>query len=434
MGFPQLRAAKPFKFREPTAYTLTADAGTYDITGSTAGLLSARKLTPVEAGSYAVSGTDATLAQGGRLIAADAGSYTLSGTDADLTAQVIPPSLSFTDLKRKNYPRAFHPSLRKPMRFAVPIVNYTLTADSGTYATTGSSAGLIVAYKIAADASSYAISGADATLFSGAAPSNFLSTTQLKRNNYPRAFHPSLRKPIRVAIVAAQDYIIAANPGSYEIGGEAASLNASHSQVSIRVKARNTWPRQFAPTVFGQLVSKRRAPIGMQPSQNYIIAASAGAYAYTGALATLRPNRVVSATSGSYALTGTDAGLAKGLLAAQNGSYTITGTSASLEISHKLVAGSGSYTISGTDAATNRGFHVDAASGSYVISGTDTETAQTFVLSADAGSYALTGASITVITDATIPIGTVLEANVSVAITLTQPVSVQTTLEAGVKI
>jgi len=434
MGFPQLRTAKPLKFREPLNLTLTADAGTYNITGADAGTRADRKLTPVNAGSYAVTGTDATLSQGERFIAADSGSYAISGTDADLVAEVIPASLSFTDLRRKNYPRAFHPSLRKPMRFAVPIVNYTLTADPGTYTASGSSANLLVGYKITAAGSSYLITGADAGLNDVAAPANFLSITQLKRHNYPRAFHPTLRKPIRIALTAVQDYIIAANPGEYIIGGEAASLTATTPQISRRIKARSTWPRQFAPSVFGQLVSKRRPPRDLFASQSYVIAASTGTYTYTGVTAALRTAYRVTASAGSYALTGTDATLTKGLLAANSGSYAITGTSASLEVSHKLVADSGSYAVSGTNASTNRAFHVTASAGSYTLTGTDTETAQTFALAADGGSYALTGTSITVITDATIPIGTVLEGNVFITTTMTQPVKVSTTLAADVRI
>lgn len=439
MGFPQLRTAKPFKFREPTAYVLTADAGTYTLTGSTAGVLATRKLTPVEAGTYAISGTDAILAKGAVTMAADAGSYALTGSDVDLSADVLEIPLSVTDIRRRNYPRAFHPSLQKPMRFAVPIVNYTLAADAGTYAVTGSTAGLLAAYKVAADGSSYTVNGTDASLFVGSQPQNFLSTTEIRRKNYPRAFHPSLRKPIRVAIVAAQDYIIAANPGTYTIGGEAAALNAGTPQVIQRIRRNKvTWPRQFAPTVFGQLRSeklRRRQPFGLQPTQAFVIIAAAGTYNITAGNTAIVSSRKLTASGTSYAVTGTDAILTKGLLPANSGSYSITGSSVTLKHDHKLAIGTNTYAITGSAASLNRGFTLVAASGTYTYTGFETaDFTPARTLTAESGDYAISGAAITIITDATIPIGTVIDEPVSITRICTGNVKVKTSISSRVNI
>lgn len=441
MGFPQLRTQKPFRFREPTAYILTADAGSYTCTGTDQTLRATRKLdTFTTPGSYAISGTDVTLA-GGKILVASGGSYTYTGTDADLAAEVIPPTLSYNEIRRVNYPRAFHPSLRKPMRFARPLISNTIAADGDSYTYTGTNATLVVAYKLVAGAGSYAVSGTDATLNNVEAPQQLLSTTQLKRYNYPRAFHPSLRKPIRFAVTATQDYILAANPGSYAVGGEAATLTAS-SDVQIlrrRPKKPNTWPRQFAPTEFGQLRSeklRRRQAIGLNPSQAFFLIASAGSYAVSAGTTVIIAGRKVVPAAGTYAITGTDAILTKGLLPALAGSYALTGTAASLEHSHVLIAGAGSYVLTGTDASIERAYHIDSEAGVYTYTGEDTGENQPIsrALVADSGTYTLTGTAITVITDATIPLGTTIEGNVFIETGFEAAVTIATVLTSDVNI
>jgi hypothetical protein len=67
-------------------YTLTADGGTFAVTGTAAGLRAARTLA-ASAGTFALTGTDASL-EFGRVLGADAGAYVLTGTDATLTYTV----------------------------------------------------------------------------------------------------------------------------------------------------------------------------------------------------------------------------------------------------------------------------------------------------------------------------------------------------------
>ncbi len=438
MGFPQLVTRKPFKLREPLALTLTADAGSYTYTGTDQTLRSAYKVVP-DAGSYSTTGSTATLAKGAITMAADAGSYTYTGSDVTFTYAVIAVPLSFTDIKRRNYPRAFHPSLAKPMRFAVPHVEYTLSVDSGSYATTGTDVAFSLDYVVAATTSSYALTGSDVTLtYSEIEIAQALSQTDWNwRQNYPRAFHPSLRKPIKFSQLVAQTYAIIANPGDYVIGGEAAALNAGTPQVSQRAKrSPSTWPRQFAPS-YGQLrtLSLRRPAVGLNPVTSYLIAASTTAYSYTGVSASTRVSHVLTASSGSYSITGTAATITKGLLQAASGSYSITGTATSLEISYKLAIGAGSYTTTGSSASVNRAYHVNAASGSYSITGEDTgDTSQIRSLTANAGTYSLTGTAITIITDATIPIGTTFDEPVSITTTITEAVKIKTQFAEAVNI
>ena len=90
-------------------YTLTADAGSYTLSGQTANLLASRLLT-ANAGSYSVTGQDASLIVS-RLLSAEQGNYTLTGNDASL------------------------------------IINRLLTAEAGSYMLSGQDASMIVTGK-----------------------------------------------------------------------------------------------------------------------------------------------------------------------------------------------------------------------------------------------------------------------------------------------
>jgi len=65
-----------------TGYTLTADAGSYTITGSDASLLFDRSLS-AESGSFSITGSDASLLLD-RSLSAEQGSYSITGSDATL--------------------------------------------------------------------------------------------------------------------------------------------------------------------------------------------------------------------------------------------------------------------------------------------------------------------------------------------------------------
>jgi hypothetical protein len=131
-----------------TNYDLTADAGSYVITGTAAGLVAARRLV-ADPGSYSVTGADATLAKGVRL-AADAGAFTVTGTAATLTVA-----------RRLTADAA---SYAVTGADAGLNVGRRLIADGGSYALSGAAADLVVGRRIAADAGSYSVTGADATL------------------------------------------------------------------------------------------------------------------------------------------------------------------------------------------------------------------------------------------------------------------------------
>jgi hypothetical protein len=132
----------------PGAIGLTADPGSYTVTGTTASLEYGR-VVAAEIGSYTHTGVSASLERG-FAVAADAGSYAVSGTDAALEygREVVAGAGSYavtgTDV-----------TLNK---------GRTLDADGGSYAVTGTDASLEFGRLVAADAGSYAVTGTNASL------------------------------------------------------------------------------------------------------------------------------------------------------------------------------------------------------------------------------------------------------------------------------
>lgn len=132
------------------ALSLTADAGSYALTGTNASTERGRRTT-ANAGSYALTGTNATT-ELGREVVAGGGTYALSGTDAtvDFTRRLDATAGSYaltgTD--------------------AALEVGFRVAAAAGTYALTGNDVALLIEGDkvLVADAGSYALTGGDAEL------------------------------------------------------------------------------------------------------------------------------------------------------------------------------------------------------------------------------------------------------------------------------
>jgi hypothetical protein len=106
-------------------YTLTAEAGSFALTGQAVALTAARKIT-AEAGSFALAGQAVNL-RAARVITAGAGTFALTGQDV---------ALIYT-----------------------PAGAYTLAAGAGNFALTGQDVNLRAARKITAEAGSFALTG-----------------------------------------------------------------------------------------------------------------------------------------------------------------------------------------------------------------------------------------------------------------------------------
>lgn len=123
-----------------TAYTLTAEAGSFAETGVDANALFNRRVA-AEAGGYTYSGIDANTLFS-RRIAADSGSFAYTGLDSGL------------------------------------IFGHRLAADPGTFLLSGIDANTLFNHRAAAEAGVYALSGNDALLSYGAAGAYVLSADQ----------------------------------------------------------------------------------------------------------------------------------------------------------------------------------------------------------------------------------------------------------------
>lgn len=134
-------------------YTLTALAGSYALTGGTASLKVGRRITAL-AGSYSLTGGTATL-KVARTLVANAGTYSITGSSATLTKSTGSIAYTLTALAGSYSLTGGTASLS---------VGRKLTANAGTYALTGGNASLSVGRKITALAGSYSITGGSAVL------------------------------------------------------------------------------------------------------------------------------------------------------------------------------------------------------------------------------------------------------------------------------
>lgn len=211
------------------SYTLTGTAATpklgravaagtssYAVTGSTSGIAKGRRLA-ADTGSYAVTGTAATLKRGfkttadtgaysltgeaasvnkGRRLVVDAGAYTLTGVTASLLrgGRVVADTGSYT----------------LSGQTAALLSGYTLVAGAGSYTLSGSTATLLHGLRIVAGVGSYAMTGVDATL--GIA-SNKLVAADAGSYTLTGAAATLLRA-----------YVVGAGAGSYTLTGTAADL------------------------------------------------------------------------------------------------------------------------------------------------------------------------------------------------------------------
>ena len=132
--------------------TITADSGTYTLSGTTITLKAAFS-TVVATGTYSLSGTAAGL-RAGRNTSAGSGTYTLTGTDVALrTARATIAASGTYNLTGTDVTLIY-----------TPASGEVLTIDSGSFALTGSTVGLIAARKTAIDSGNYSLTGQSISL------------------------------------------------------------------------------------------------------------------------------------------------------------------------------------------------------------------------------------------------------------------------------
>lgn len=183
------------------AYTLTAEQGSYTLTGQAAGTLYSRSM-PADQGSYALTGQAAGLAKG-ILLTADQGSYALSGQAANFS------------------------------------LAYLLAAAQGSYTLTGQSAGTLYSPLLAAAQGSYALTGQDATLTYAPAGAYSMPADQ---GSYTLTGQDAALKLSALLVAVQGSYaltgqaaalsfgkVMAAAQGSYTLSGQAAAFSRTYA-------------------------------------------------------------------------------------------------------------------------------------------------------------------------------------------------------------
>lgn len=229
-------------------YTLTADSGSFALTGQSTGLAFNRVLAS-DSGSFALTGQAAALTFN-RTLAADSGSFALAGQDATPTfSRVLSAASGSYALAGQGATLTYTP---------ISGATYTLAAASGSFALAGQGAVLLQNRSLAADSGSFALTGQDATL--------------------------------------ARGYMMPAQSGDYSVAGQDAALIASR-----RLAADS---EAFA--LAGQNADLTYTPI---TGNTYTLSASSGSFVLTGQDAQLLQNRVLAADAATYALAGQSATL-----------------------------------------------------------------------------------------------------------------------------
>jgi len=241
---------------------LTAESGTFNVTGTAANLEHHRVL-DAGAGAFAVTGTAAGLVQD-FAVAGEAGSFLVTGTDATLTVSA----------------------------------NAVLAADAGAFAVTGTAANLEQHSVLVAASGTFAWTGTQATLI-------YDSVVE----GTPGAFTIT-----GTAATLRQGFTLAAAAGAFAITGTDADLlqdrrldAAGGTFTVVGTDATLTATGAIELVADGGTFAVTGAAAGL--FQGYSLDAEAGAFGVAGTVAGLLYGRLLDAEAGAYAWTGTAATL-----------------------------------------------------------------------------------------------------------------------------
>lgn len=339
-------------------YALSANPGAYNTSGRSANLGEAQRL-DVDAGSYAVTGSTATFTHA-RGLFAESGSYSVLGFTATLTEAVT--------------------------------ATYSLSLDAGAYTVTGSDAGLTATRTISLDSASYVVTGLSATLLVGYSLSVDAGSYSLTGSD--------------ASLLATRR--LETEPGAYIYSGSTADLDhtpvsAGRCQRSSAIWVSSPW-RVNLPTEDSTVEAhdRRHSTYHYCASLYPSLSADSGSYSVTGSATTFLRGYALAADPGGYVTTGDAASLSYGYaMSADAGSYTLTGSDAAILAARILETAAGGYTVTGLEALLD----LDAAliqyvlsvdPGSYAITGSDATFLRSHILSVDAGSYTVTGSDASV--------------------------------------
>jgi len=245
-----------FKAAGGGAFTLTADVGSYTVTGNAASLIAPKTLTAA-AGSYVITGV-AAATKYNRLVNAAVGNYTITGSDAlaDYVITAATGSYNITGVAS---------ALLQGRRLTADVGSYTITgvdaafitgirlvAESGSYTVTGVANNLLYNRLITANTASYTISGQDATLSKSGGSTSIVAESGTYNisgiaagllKGYVVTGQNGSYTVTGVAAGTRYNRSLSANSGAYTISGQDVSFITSAAQITIRA---GSWIRYRA--------------------------------------------------------------------------------------------------------------------------------------------------------------------------------------------
>jgi hypothetical protein len=425
-------------FFNANAYVLTADPGSYAITGTAASIKASRRLfayeqlipglaaggfTFLDLSGWTVSGLTFTLvngtadlvdASGGsgvayRAIAVNPGQqYTLQGYLIDTTApmgmavgttaggQQLGAVLSFANGIVFTSNPATNPA--KSITFTAPLSGVVYVSMF-----LGTSGHGHAGYLRMEQAGRYQLSGTDVTITKTgrilqAVPGTYAMTGSPvslrvgRRITADPGSYTQTRTDVRLLIGRR----LVADPGSYVMSVSSADITYIIGFFLHAEKGAYALQGSDVRLIYGRRLVA--APglysiTGTDVSWVYrrMIKAAPGAYALTGADVQLRVGYRLAAQPGAYVLTGSDVGLINRRLIADPGTYALAGSAAGLRAGRRLQATPGVYTVTGTSALLLAGRRLIATPGSYSLLGSDVALKVGRLLTVAPGVYSLTG-------------------------------------------
>jgi hypothetical protein len=287
-----------------------------------------------EYGTYALSGQDAALSGSSYALAADYGTYALSGQDAGLSEGGTDTPAPFPHLG---------------LLGGLGFLGYTLTVEQGEYLLTGQDAAFVATYNLTAASGSYSLSGKAAALV----------------ESFGRVGDPGPFPHIGLLLGFQGNRTLVADAGIYALVGSE-GLGDYESTLETSTYALTG---QDAGLLFARILTAEYATYTLSGQDADLpisgvdrsMAADYGTYSLTGQDAATLAQYPLTAEQGFYALHGQAADFIAGeivhsTITAEYGSYTLSGQDAALTRGPAILqADTGYYTLQGFDVPSRGG-------------------------------------------------------------------------------
>jgi hypothetical protein len=383
---------------------LDAAHGTYALTGQAAGLRASRQIV-ASAGTYSLTGQDAA-PKYGRIMTAGVGTHTLTGVAATLEYFSSSNSAWAPDAWAEGSwaGTAWYTGSRS---FALDYAPYTLTGQSvglrktsrmeagaGQYIQSGQDAGLEKAQrKIVAETGAITLTGGEANFYR----SNVAGKAWAEDAWYDGAWYGTVWADDYGGL---NNYSMLAGHGEYDVIGIEANLN-----FGFTLSAETGYYTQTGDDALRDILM--RAEYGTyaltgQPAlggRGRPMLGGAGGYAVIGQNANLLRGYRMSAQFGAHLVIGYDVTFASGLgQTADTGTYTQTGVAAALKAGRKLTAEVGAYVLTGQDVRIGSAQVFLVETGTYVLTGQAVSFSRGYTLQAECGRYTVGGQLVSPVT------------------------------------